>query len=374
MIRHGLLLCVLVFMSCGFTFAAHAQTVGEKLVIVSDQVEIKVRDKVIDTTHAGAVYVVREMKGELIGINSVHGTGFIEKRHAIPLDRAVGHWTSIIQEDSEDASAYIGRGLAHRELNNLDSAIADFTEAIRLDPKSAAAFLDRGGVWSKKREFDKAIADYSEAIRLNPKYAGAYSNRGAAWQGKGDHSKAIANYSEAIRLDPLDPVTYFNRGNAWQSQNSFDQAIADYSAAIRLDPKFAAAYFNRGRAAESIARYEDALSDYADAIRIAPNYSRPYNARAWIWATCPEARFRNGKRAVENAIKACELDASRGLSPISTLAAAYAEAGDFENAVKWQKRTMELATEKDKPVFQKRLELFRSGKPFHETPKSATGQ
>lgn len=349
--------------------SAQAQKVGDKVVVVSDSVEIKVRDDVIDTAHAGAIFVVREVQEERIGINSVHGTGFIERRHVIPLSQAVSHWTKLIQSDPDDFAAYVARGLAYRELREYEKAIADYTEAIRLDPKSVAAHLDRGSVWSKKREYDKAIADFTEAIRLDSKYAGAYSNRGAAWQGRGDFDKAIANYNEAIRLDPKDAVLYYNRGHAWQSKSDFDQAIQDYSKALQLDPKFAAAYYNRGRASEYKGKYDDAVADYNDAIRGDPKYARAYNARAWILATCPDVRFRDGNRAVASALRACELDPVNAANHIVTLAAAYAEVGDYEAAVKWQLRAIEVSPASEKASLQIRLDLFRSGKPFREEAK-----
>ena len=301
MMHRSVLASMVVLSLFPLALPVRAQQVGDKVVVISDSVEIKVRQDVIDTTRAGAIFLVREVQGDRIGVNSVHGTGFLEKRHVIPLSKAVSHWSGVIRSDSKNSAALIGRGLAYRELRDYDKAIADYSEALRLDPKSVAAYLNRGSVWSKKREYDKAIADYTEAIRLDPKYAGAYSNRGAAWQNKGDYDKAIANYNEAIRLDP--------------------------------------------------------------------QYARPYDGRAWIWATCPDARFRDGKRAVVSALRACELEAGKGRSNIGTLAAAYAEAGDFENAVKWQARAVELASTTDKAPLQKRLELFRSGKPFREEPK-----
>ena len=71
-----------------FALTAQAQKVGDKIVVISDKIEIKGRFDVTDTVHAGAIFVVREVQGERLGINSVHGTGFIEKRHVIPLARA----------------------------------------------------------------------------------------------------------------------------------------------------------------------------------------------------------------------------------------------------------------------------------------------
>ncbi len=367
--HRSILASVVVLSLVLFARPVRAQQVGDKVVVISDSVEIKVRQDVIDTTSAGAIFVVREVQGNRIGVNSVHGTGFIEKQHVILLSKAVSHWSEVIRSDPEDPAAFIGRGLAYREHREYDKAIADYSEALRLDPKSVAAYLNRGSVWSKKRDYDKAIADYTEAIRLDPKYAGAYSNRGAAWQTKGDYDKAIANYNEAIRLDPKDAVAYYNRGHAWQSKEDLGRAIADYSKALQLDPRFAPAFYNRGQASSSNGHYEDAIADFNEAIRLEPKYARPYDGRAWIWATCPDAKFRDGKRAVESALRACELEAASGRSNIGTLAAAYAEAGDFENAIKWQLRAVEIASAAEKAPLLTRLELFRSGKPFREDPK-----
>ena len=134
-------------------------------------------------------------------------------------------------------------------------------------------------------------------------------------------------------FDPKGAIAYENRGNTWSRQKKYDRAIADFDEAIHRDPRFA----------------------------------EPYNSRAWIWATCPEARFRDGKRAVESATRACELTGWINPNYLDTLAAAYAEAGNFNAAVRWEARGLELlpkSYDNWRSEFRLRLRLYQSKKPY----------
>jgi tetratricopeptide (TPR) repeat protein len=194
--------------------------------------------------------------------------------------------------------------------------------------------LNRGVAWNDKREYDRALADYAEAIRLDPDLAPAYLGRGWARQMKGQYDEAITDYTEAIRLDPRYTLAFSNRGVAWAAKREYDRALTDHAEAIRLDPEFA----------------------------------WPYNNRAWIWATCPDAKYRDGTRAIESATRACELTHWKRSQLIGTLAAAYAETGDFDAAVKWQSKANALSSDTEaKRIGQDRLELYRERKPYRET-------
>ena len=216
-----------------------------------------------------------------------------------------------------------------------------------------------------KNQIDKALADYGEAIRLSPKFTMAYFNRGNLWQAVGKLDKAIADYGEAIKSDPREFRSYCNRGILLQTLGKFDQALADFDAFVQLAPRNFLGYANRGRVWEVKGEYNKAIADYETAIKINPNHARSFNSIAWMLATCLDQTGRNGKRAVEMATKACELSGWRDKGYLDTLAASHAEAGNFAEAVKWQSKAMELASEKEKVSYRSRLDLYKAGKPYH---------
>jgi tetratricopeptide (TPR) repeat protein len=252
-------------------------------------------------------------------------------------EEALPHFTAALGRQgafpNELADLQFFTAFCHYLLRANDEAIADYDKVIRLDPKYAAAYNNRGIVYQDKREYDKAINSYDEAIRIDPKYAAAYINRGNAHQDKEDYDKAINSYDEAIRIDPKLAEAYRIRGTAYQNKREYDRAIADYDKAIRLDPKLADAY----------------------------------NNFAWVLGTCPQSGFRDGKKAVEYATKACELSDWKDPSSIDTLAAAYAEVGDFEQAIKWETNflgTSNLSGE-DTTGGKSRLALYQAHQPYH---------
>ena len=175
----------------------------------------------------------------------------------------------------------------------------------------------------QKHDYDKAIADCDEALAINPRYADAYYSRGSAWHGKGDYDKAIDSYSQVLAINSRYAYAYLDRVNAWFGKGNHDKAIADYNRALALNRNDARGYFNRG-AAWKMGEFANAISDYNRALIINAEYVDAYNNLAWLLATCPDAKCRDGQKAVENAHKACQLDNGKHWYCLGTLAAAYA--------------------------------------------------
>ncbi|HYY93402.1 MAG TPA: tetratricopeptide repeat protein [Pyrinomonadaceae bacterium] len=133
----------------------------------------------------------------------------------------------------------------------------------------------------------------------------------------------------AQEKEPQTAADYNNRGIARRKSGDLDGAIADATKAIGLNPDYAAAYNNRGNARKNKGDYDGAIADYTKVIALDAGYANAYNSLAWLLATAPKQELRDGKRAVELARKACELSKWQHPNQLDTLAAAYAEAGDF---------------------------------------------
>ncbi len=185
-----------------------------------------------------------------------------------------------------------------------------------------------------KNDYDKAIKDLDEAIRLDPKYATARYNRAAFFFLKEDYEKATKDLDEVIRLDPKNVKAFGERAWARIKLEQYDKAVADFEQALKLEA------------------LDELHRDYARFL-----------------ATCPEARYRDGKRALELAKKAIELagkDADWEYS--AALAAAYAEVGDFDRAVAEQEKVLadKSLDKEDRAKMEKRLALYKDKKPYRD--------
>ena len=304
----------------------------------------------------------------------------------------------------EQAEDHLKRGLRLMRESRLEPAIASFTDAIRLDPQYSTAYLNRGKAFLNQGVEKKALADLTTAIRLEPS-ARAYAYRGWAYNVDGQYADAIADCEEALRLDPEDAAAYWTRGTARFKRGEFDPAMADFNAAVKYDPKFALAFRNRGvlylrqreyekaiadfteaiRLNHSDARshrhravthsqigdYEQALEDLRSSLRIDSNDVEAYNDFAWLLATCPHRRWRDGAKALEHATKAAEITDWQDAGILDTLAAAYAETNQFDRAVEWMRKAIAGTPQRQQPGLLDRLRLYQAGMPYRMTDPGA---
>ncbi len=270
---------------------------------------------------------------------------------------------------TQASPALMNRGNAYAANGDLERALRDYDEAIKLNPKNAGAYVDRALALARRGDGDAAMKDYTMAITLNPQQWQAYFNRAAELRDHGKLHEAVADLNQVVKLNPEFAGAYLNRGNIYVRQGELDKAIADYNAALLRDANLSYVYIVRANLFLRKKNYRKAMSDLQTAVQMdTKKPERALNALAWLRATCPEPGIRDGKEGVELAIKACELSEWKDSGIIDTLAAAYAELGDFDRAIKYQKQVLQMVEPStDDGKLRQRLALYGKHKPYRET-------
>jgi tetratricopeptide (TPR) repeat protein len=311
------------------------------------------------TTAVSILFIVLRLIPTADSVNS-RGIAHAKKGE---YDQAIADYTKAIETYGGKDYLYFNRSLSYKRKKEYDKAIADLTEALRLNLNYTDAYSVRADIYDEKKDYAKALADYDQAIALKPEKAALYYDRAIVHQHMGNNDKALADYDESIRRDPKDASAYLNRGIVQNRKGDRDRAIADYTEAIRLAAKNAKGYYNRALVYQAKHDYERAIADFEQAMQLDAKDPDACENLAWLLASCPQAHLRNGTKAVSYAAKACELSDCKG-SVLTTLAAAYAEADDFDQAIEWQSKYISTVSETDKPDAQARLALYEKRKPY----------
>jgi Flp pilus assembly protein TadD len=152
-----------------------------------------------------------------------------------------------------------------------------------------------------------------------------------------------------------------------------DEAIAHYRTALRIKPDWELAHYNLGLALAGRGQIDEAIAHYRMAWKIKPDYVEALNNMAWIRATHPDPKFRDGPEAVRLACRVIELSSSNAAA-LDTLAAAYAEAGRFAEAVRTAREALDLSAQQNQQALaeslQAKLRLYEARTPFRESPSA----
>lgn len=266
--------------------------------------------------------------------------------------------------------AHNRRGQVRLEANDLQAALNEFEQALKLDPTRWRALHNRGYCRAATGDLKGALEDFDRTIALNPKYSKAYFNRAEIYCADNKLELAVRDYSEALRVNPSDAEAYNLRGHAYYRLRDFGRAQNDYNQSLRIDPKNVQALVNRGDFYGDFGKYAEAARDYQSALNNDPENHRAYLSAAWMMATCPDNKFRNADLALQAANKAVEL---LGDGPsafrhryLEALAAAHANAGQFEQAVKVQTEARDNAPVNEQVKFAERIKLYQSGQPYRD--------
>jgi Tfp pilus assembly protein PilF len=173
---------------------------------------------------------------------------------------------------------------------------------------------------------------------------------------------------ELLRQEPENPAWRIQLGAYYLQDKRPSKAIDQFTKVLEQDRDNWIARQARADTFLSVGNHADAIADFEILLRQQPEDDSILNNFAWVLATSPEDELRDGQRAIKLATKACELTDYKKPHILSTLAAAYAETGDFETAIKWSKQAVELGTEDDQvdEQLEKELESYRQKKPWRE--------
>jgi tetratricopeptide (TPR) repeat protein len=313
-------------------------------------------------------------------------------------DKAIAEYSEAIRLDPSFGRALIHRAVAKLQKADNTGAIDDCTAAIRLNPNEPWAFYNRGNARVALQQEEEAIKDLTEAIRLAPNTSVFFAVRGCAFAELGKNRDAISDCSEAIRLDPKSPVAFRSRGLAYLKMGEHEKCIDDSTEAIRLRPGYADAFYDRISAYQSARRFDDAMRDARKVVEKFPKDARAqFNlattqvwqedwkgaaesfdralsldarhayAKAWkamLLASCPDPKYRDGKKALKLAREVCEETKWKNQFAAESLAAAHAEVGEFSEAVEMQKKVLE-----DKKYVDYRGDVLKQALRHYETKR-----
>src|SRR5438876_2763135 len=185
----------------------------------------------------------------------------------------------------------------------------------------------------------------------------------------GDVAGAKHNVDRALSIDPkLWPALYI-RAQILRKEGKYELAIQDCNEALRQYPGCVEASLLRASIKVRLGKYAEALKEFNYLISLHPRpvtLARALSDRAWFQATCPDPTFRNGKQAVKDAKAACSIMQWKDEDMIDTLAAAYAETGDFASATRYAAQALAVKgiTPLDAKRIQQHLTLFQQNRPI----------
>ena len=252
-----------------------------------------------------------------------------------------------------------------------EEAMICVRQALLLDPALAEAHGNLGTLYSRAGRSDDAFREFEKAIMISPRDSVARYNLGSQFLESGFVDPAITQLKIALALNPCAADAHNNLGNALSRKGLVEEALSEYAAAIQCRADFPDAENNLGNALLQMGKIAEALGHFRIALEQQPGNTAFENNLAWILATGPLEQYRNGGEAVRLALKANGRNGGRQPSTLRTLAAAYAEAGDYSTAEKTSRMALDLlGPDTVSPlgvVLHQELDLYHHRQPLHFT-------
>jgi tetratricopeptide (TPR) repeat protein len=289
----------------------------------------------------------------------------------------VGYWRNDYTLFSHAVEVTKDNHLAHYNLaKSLESkgeygeAIEHYKKVVEIHPDDYEAYTNIGGMFLKLGQFDHAIASFEQSVKIKPNYAIAIYNLGVVKLAQGKYAEGITAFTRAIQVKHDFIESYNELGNAYVALGKYDLAIKSYEEAVKLKPDYIMGMYNAGMTAIKQGEYDKAVEYFRKVLEQKPDSVVVLNGLAWILATADDSRFQNPVDAVKYAEKACKLTDYNDAALLDTLAAAYASAGNFDQAVQTAEKAFKLAEsnkqEKLAREIQDHLRVYKIKQPWRE--------
>ncbi len=274
-----------------------------------------------------------------------------------------------IRQQFVDDESYIRAAVAAYDAKDYNAAEQAYHMALSLAPNRPEALHGLGTALTFQGRFDEAEGYFLKTTEVAPEFRDAFKDLGWSRARQHKYEEAVAPYREALRINPDDAQCHILLGAALMVLGRKKEVHMHTDMAIRLDAAFADAresvdvadgFLRTGKLVE-------AADHYDRAVELGPNYLPALVGLASVLATANEESLRDGKRAVELAEKACELMRYTDAAAMAVLAAAYAETGQFPNAVLMANRALRSARRVGKESLaawiEQELERYRQNTP-----------
>ncbi|MEM9827101.1 MAG: tetratricopeptide repeat protein [Planctomycetota bacterium] len=287
-------------------------------------------------------------------------------------------------EAQPDDRLYQMRSTMYRREGDIEKAKADIEMALDLQPKNPLALLQRAEVALIEGDIKGAKASLQAATQLNRRVAaqlGALEIRANIAIAEKRYSEAIKIFEQIVERIP-EPSLVNRLAMLYSLDERPRKAIELLTEFLEKNPDRYETLRSRGDAFLAVGEHDRAIKDYETALSKMGSYETIqkdeslteeawglYNNLAWVLSTSPEDKVRNAKKSLEYGEKAAELSDYQEAHILSTLAAAYAENGNFEKAREWSKKAVEMAIEEDNPQLdqlKEELESYQQEKPWRE--------
>jgi len=254
------------------------------------------------------------------------------------------------------------------QLRHWRNSVTLLQRVVQVEPRSYMARVMLGNALFERRELDGALSEYEAGRRLRPDYPDGWERAGVVLTELGRPAEATPYLQKAVELAPAWPEAQRRLALAWLRQGRTNEAREAYQTLASLMPPTAESGRDLADMLAEGHQFTQAVQYYEEALRLKPDFQEAMNNLAMLRASCPQAEFRNGSEAVQLAEAACRLSGRRNPSFLGTLAAAYAEAGRFGDAVNTIQEALAVSKGSGAnylvPIQTRMLGLFQAGKPF----------